>query len=582
MRRSIVPLSLLLLACVPSFAADPPRPCQDLAPFLDAAAQGVRDLDPHTTGQQAFVVFKKGFAFAARSADRTEIASQVMSLDSGKEVPPDRADLAACLLRRYVLAFYGPRMVADLQALVGFQTFVTEGKANWDQPEFARQREWLERRAAASGLVFRGYDGRVEEITLQADSPTAPILALLTHGDVQGVEGQTWSSPPFEGKLVDGKIIGRGTEDDKGPIVATLYALAALRDAAWPLRSTVKLLVANGEESSWEEIPYYLERAKMPDLTVGFDAAFPVTFAQKGWGLLTFRAQPVASPKEGDWKVVKIEGGSGMSIIAERGTAWLARNGDAKRQKGALAELQKKASAWAADHRPAKLDVSLDGDKLKVEAIGRGGHSSAPASGHNALGDLTAFLASLDLELDSWGALASFTGIAVGTETDGKSLGIAYRDALTGDMTANLSFVQDEKGVPTAHVNIRRPRGITKEAILKAAGDRTATFARRTGATIAIESDLRTEPHVAPVEGEPVATLLAVWQEVTGQPGKPIAIGGGTQARLFQNGVDFGPAMDMVHYRGHGTDEYLTPDELKRIAELNVTAIWRLAGPKAP
>src|SRR6185295_6772575 len=127
--------------------------------------------------------------------------------------------------------------------------------------------------------------------------PDVPILALLTHGDVQGVEGQTWSSPPFEGKIVDGRIVGRGTEDDKGPIVATLYAMAALKDSGWPLRMTVKLLVANGEESSWDEIPYYLARAKMPDLTVGFDAAFPVTFAQKGYGILTFRAQPVAAPK---------------------------------------------------------------------------------------------------------------------------------------------------------------------------------------------------------------------------------------------------------------------------------------------
>jgi len=73
-----------------------------------------------------------------------------------------------------------------------------------------------------------------------------------------------------------------------------------------------------------------------------------------------------------------------------------------------------------------------------------------------------------------------------------------------------------------------------------------------------------------------VATLLSVWEEVTGTPGRPVAIGGGTQARLFKDGVDFGPALDMVHYRGHGPDEFLTVDELHRIAELTVTALWRL------
>jgi hypothetical protein len=35
----------------------------------------------------------------------------------------------------------------------------------------------------------------------------------------------------------------------------------------------------------------------------------------------------------------------------------------------------------------------------------------------------------------------------------------------------------------------------------------------------------------------------------------------------------------MEHYRGHGTDEYLTQAELRRIAELTVAAVWKLTGP---
>src|SRR4029077_4282673 len=96
------------------------------------------------------------------------------------------------------------------------------------------------------------------------------------------------------------------------------------------------------------------------------------------------------------------------------------------------------------------------------------------------------------------------------------------------------------------------------------------------GAAIAATTEIASEPHVAPLDGELVQSLLAVWQEVTGLPGKAIAIGGGTQARLFPGGVDFGPSTDMVHYRGHGTDEYMTPAELERIAELTVSALWRL------
>lgn len=550
--------------------------CADFAATLDAGAGALAGLG--ADGAQAFVQFKKVASTAARSAGNGELAERIAGgLRGGLPIPAANADLAACVLRRYLTARYGERMVADLQTLVGFRTFNAEGKENWGLPEFVRQRQWLEARARALGFEFKSYDGRVDEITYPG-SKGAPTLALLTHGDVQGVEGQKWSSPPFDGKLVGGRIVGRGTEDDKGAIVANLYAMAALRDSGWPLRSTVKLLVANGEETSWDEIPYYLARAPMPDLTFAVDAAYPVTFAQKGYGILSFRAQPVAQPKEGDWRVVKVEGGSGMSIIAERGEALLERLGNAEKKKGAQAELERAAALWAKAHPPAKLTVSPEGDLLKIEALGRGGHSSAPQSGHNALGDLTAFLATLDLRLDAWGALTSFVGFAVGTETNGQALGVAHRDAQMGDMTANLSVVRDEKGTPAAHVNIRRPQGIAKEAIGKAVAERVATFERRSGAKIAVETDLRNEPHIAPIDGEPVATLLAVWQEVTGQPGQPVAIGGGTQARLFKNGVDFGPATDMEHYRGHGTDEYLTPEELRRIGELNVTAVWRLVG----
>jgi acetylornithine deacetylase/succinyl-diaminopimelate desuccinylase-like protein len=148
-----------------------------------------------------------------------------------------------------------------------------------------------------------------------------------------------------------------------------------------------------------------------------------------------------------------------------------------------------------------------------------------------------------------------------------------------GELTTNLSFLREDKGAPVAEVNIRVPRGIARDFMEKQLADRAAAFDRASGAKIDVEVKLTSEPHLSPVGGPLVSQLLDVWQEVTGTPGKPLAIGGGTQARLFKDGVDFGPSEDIAHYRGHGTDEYLTPEELHRIAELTVAAVWRLAGP---
>lgn len=576
MRRGLLLLGSLFLMTAwmtaPIVAAEV-SVCKDSEPYFKIA--GTAMAGPGANGAQAFALYRQVSSSAAGAAN-LELGSRIAGLRDG--VPMAAADkpLASCMLRSFLLARYGEAMVKDLQEIVGFRTVAVEGKENWNLPEFLRQREWLEQKARSLGFDFKSYDGRVEEIIMKGPKP---VLALLTHGDVQDVENQTWTSPPFEGKQVggrDGRIVGRGTEDDKGPLIAALYAMAAIRDSGWPLRSTVHLLVANGEETSWDEIPYYLARAPMPDRTIGLDAGYPVVNAQKGYGVLRFRAQPVAAPKPGKWRVVSMSGGSGMSIIPEKGQAILERLGSEREKNGAQADLIRSAASWAKAHPPARLAVSRDGGLLKIVAEGHAGHSSEPGTGHNALGDLAAFLATLDLRMDAWGALAAFTGIAVGTETNGRSLGIDHRDAVMGELTSNLSFLRDDKGTPLAEVNVRVPRGIDKARIEKQVTERTGVFSRRAAAQVVPEVEMSNESHIEPAEGELVSGLLATWKEVTGTPGKAIAIGGGTQARLFKGGVDFGPADDMAKYRGHGVDEYLTPEELHRIAELTAAAVWKL------
>ncbi|HVG10367.1 MAG TPA: Sapep family Mn(2+)-dependent dipeptidase [Thermoanaerobaculia bacterium] len=557
----------LLFTLVPSVQAQElpgGSECQRLGAHLQAGARAVTMLAAQT-GPDGFRVFRKAVASSAKKAGDAGLVSRVEALEPETAVPAESSTLASCLLRRYLVARYGDRIVSDLQEMVRFRTYAEEGRTNWDASEFGKQRKWLEGKAKRLGLQFKSFDGRVEEITLPGPKP---ILAVLTHGDVQDVQGQHWSSPPWEGKIVNGRIVGRGTEDDKGPIIVTLYSMAALRDTGWPLGWTLRLLVANAEESSWEEIPYYLERAPMPDRTLGIDANYPVTHAQKAYGLVTFRAQRGEQPQSGSWRVAKMSGGSGNSIIPEGGEALVEWVG-----KGSQESLDQLAARWASQHPPAKLTVTREGNLLKLTAGGKGGHTSEPGSGHNALGDLTAFLSTLDLRPDAWGSLAEFVGTNVGLETDGRSLNIAHNHPVMGELTSCLVFLMEEEGAPAARINIRVPLGIDQKQIEERVAEKVAAFE---GGKIIPAVQLLNQPHLVPTEGELVANLLAVWKEVTGTSGRPIAIGGGTQARLFKDGIDFGPAWPGVPYRGHGTDEYLTIEELHRIGELTVAALWRL------
>jgi len=556
-------ISMILAGCAGSYSSKQTATLDDVL----AKTGDVMSVENFTDGGEAFKAYLDAAANTAKAEASTRVASDIEIIGSSSKISGEHLNAASALLRDYVVKRYGDLIVSDLQAMLGFQTYAEEERENWDAPEFLRQRAWLESKADELGLGFKSYDGRVDEFSLAGPEP---ILAILTHGDVQGVEGQDWSSSPWTGEIVDGKIIGRGTQDDKGAVVMTMYVLKALKDSGWEFNHTLKLIIANGEESSWEEISYYQERAPEHEYTIGIDAEYPVTHAQKGYGLLTLSSNDFdESGTKGEWTVLSMSGGFGGSIIPEVGEA-LISGGDSE-----LERLTGLARAWESEHAPARFTLTAEEGNVKLTAHGQSGHSASPESGHNALGDLTAFLASLDLKPDRWGTLTMHLGRYIGEETDGASWGIAHTDSVMGSMTTNLAILSVTDGNPTALVNIRAPRGITSEQVEAAVNERIDAINKEYGSALSLS--MRLGPyHLVPTDGKLVKTLLEVWEEVTGKPGKPIAIGGGTQARLFPDGVDFGLSTDEKHYRGHGADEYMKPEELYMAAELTISAILRL------
>lgn len=58
-----------------------------------------------------------------------------------------------------------------------------------------------------------------------------------------------WNSPPFEGRLVDGKVIGRGAQDCKMGVASSLMAARVLSDAGLEMSGTVTVATAADEES---------------------------------------------------------------------------------------------------------------------------------------------------------------------------------------------------------------------------------------------------------------------------------------------------------------------------------------------
>jgi succinyl-diaminopimelate desuccinylase len=89
------------------------------------------------------------------------------------------------------------------------------------------------------------------------------VLGILAHLDVVPA-GDGWKTDPFGADVADGRIYGRGTNDDKGPAVAALYAMKAVQMAGIKLKKRVRLILGCDEESGMDDMKYYQAHADMP------------------------------------------------------------------------------------------------------------------------------------------------------------------------------------------------------------------------------------------------------------------------------------------------------------------------------
>ena len=105
----------------------------------------------------------------------------------------------------------------------------------------------LERIGAAPEIV-RGAAGRPSVLATLGDGD-GPTLAWNGHLDtVPAGSRDTWDADPFGGEVVDGRLIGRGACDMKGPIAAALAAAAAVRRVGIDGPGRVTLHLAADEE----------------------------------------------------------------------------------------------------------------------------------------------------------------------------------------------------------------------------------------------------------------------------------------------------------------------------------------------
>lgn len=389
-------------------------------------------------------------------------------------------------------------------------------------------------------------------------------LDILSHMDcVPAADGWTVTEP-FDPVVVDGRLYGRGTSDDKGPGVAALYALRCVKELGLPLKHNVRLIWGCDEECGGSDIAYYYEREPEAKYTFTPDADFPVINIEKGGLNGAITAQYPKS--EALPRLTDMEAGVKINVVPDKCHMKI------EGMRKAVAEIY---CAAEQEKTGVKFTVTeLGRNVIAIDALGVGAHAADPGAGNNAVTAALELVASMHLApCKQFELLTALSRLLPHGDYLGKSLGVKMADEISGALTLSLNILRVSPTELSARFDCRSPICAgdenMKQVLAKSCAARGLT----------LEDTPMKRPHHVPADSPFVQTLLHAYEKYTGvRDAKPLAIGGGTYCHEIKNGVAFGCTMPGTDNHMHGNDEFVVVEELLISAKIFADVIVSLCG----
>ena len=382
-------------------------------------------------------------------------------------------------------------------------------------------------------------------------------LGVIGHMDVVPA-GDGWVTDPFKMIIKDGKIIGRGSADDKGPALAAYYGMLLLKEAGFKPKKKIDFIVGTNEETNWVGINYYLKHEPTPDQVFSPDAEYPIINGEQG--IYTLELNFKDDKPKGSVVLKKFKAGIATNVTPQKAFATI--------QADNLDEIKAKFGEFLAENN-LEGHFEIDDNIAQIELTGQGAHASAPQVGRNAATFLALFLDQFDFA----GRDKNYIHFLADVEHEdfqGEKLGVFHHDDLMGDLSSAPSiFEYEEDGVAILKDNIRYPQGTDPSTMVKQVTEKFSDI-------LSASFDSFEKPHYVPGDDPLVQTLLKVYERQTGKKGHEVVIGGGTYGRLFEHGVAYGAQPEDAPMVMHQANEYMKVDDLIDSIAIYAEAIYEL------
>lgn len=390
------------------------------------------------------------------------------------------------------------------------------------------------------------------------------IVGIIGHLDVVP-EGENWSLDPYSGVIVDNVMYGRGTLDDKGPMVACLYAMKALKETGWMPDKRVRIILGLDEETDWDGIKYYGTRTEIPDYGFTPDSDFPAINGEKGIVVINI-AKKFAKVNDKGLELRSIKGGTAPNMVPDRARA-LISGGD----KAAYALIKEAVKAYR-EQTGYLVKAKGVGKSLEIVAQGKAAHGAEPEKGLNGISILMEVLGKIQFVNGDVADYVDFYNKHIGFNIHGEAMGCPLEDKKSGKLTVNVGMIDLTNEAVTLTLDCRYPVTCTEADIYKGLEPIATEY------NLGLVKGKAREPIYMEEDSPMIKTLMEVYSKHTGDTeSKPLVIGGGTYARAVKNVVAFGGLFPGDEDRMHQKDECLDMDKFLLMAKIYGEAIMKIS-----